>query len=67
MFIKLFDKFVLFFSISSKKFHANTNIAEFLSFTFSLETMGIFTPGINFPCFNGLSSTIKSISFLILK
>jgi len=29
--------------------------------------MGIFIPGRNFPCFNLLSSTIKSISFEIPK
>ena len=67
MFIKLFDKFVLSFFISSKKFQANTKIAEFLSFICFLETIGILTPGMNFPCFNGLSSTINYVSSFILK
>ena len=49
--------------MSSKKFQANTIIVLFLSVIFSLLTIGILTPGINFPCFNLLSSTIKSISF----
>ena len=59
--------FALFFLISSKKFQANTKISTFLPFIFSLGSIGILTPGTNFLCFNGLSSTIKSISLLILK
>ena len=39
----------------------------FLSTILSFFTIGIFTPGTNFPCFNLLSSTIKSISLLTPK
>ena len=62
MLTKLSDSFELFFLISSKKFQANTRMVLFLSAILSLLIIGIFTPGTNFPCFNLLSSTIKSIS-----
>ena len=65
--MNFFAIFLLLFLISSKKFHANTKITDSCSFIFFLENIGILTPGTNFPCFKGLSSTIKSISFLILK
>ena len=53
--------------ISSKKFQAKTKIVLSLPLILDLFLMGIFAPGINFPCFNLLSSTIKSISLDIPK
>ena len=39
----------------------------FLNVTLALDLIGILTPGTNLPCFNLLSSTIKSISLEIPK
>ena len=50
-----------------KKFQANTNKCSGFLFNFSLDTMGILTPGINFPCLSLLSSNMHSISFEIPK
>ena len=67
IFIKLSDKLSLFFLISWKKFQAKTTRVLFLFLIYDLFLIGILTPGINFSCFNLLSSTIKSISFEIPK
>jgi len=64
---KLFDISEFFDLISLKKFQAKTKIVLLLPLILDLFLMGILTPGINFPCFNLLSSTIQSISFEIPK
>ena len=53
--------------MSSKKFQAKTKMQSTFWEILSFPTIGILTPGKNFPCFNLLSSTIKSISFEIPK
>ena len=60
------ERFLLFSTISLKKFQARTKTVCLSFLMLALDTIGIFTPGINFPYFNLLSSTIKSISLLIL-
>ena len=50
-----------------KKFQARIKSILFLSLIWDLFFIGISTPGTNLLCFNLLSSTIKSISFLIPK
>ena len=63
MLIICFDKWLFSLFISLKKFQAKTiNLSGFF-FIFSLEIIGIFTPGITFPCLSLLSSIIQSISF----
>jgi len=67
MFINLWAKSLFFFFISSKKFHAKTKAQSAFPFMLSLEVIGIFIPGRNFPCLSLLSSIIHSISFEIPK
>ena len=61
MLINLWNKFELFFFISSKKFQAKTSPKGSFFLILFLDKIGILTPGINFPCLSLLSSTIKSI------
>ena len=67
MLTNLSAKSLFFFFISSKKFHAKTRIQSGDFLIFSLETIGIFTPGTNFPCLSLLSSIMHSISLEIPK
>ena len=67
MLINLSAKSLLFFFISSKKFHAKTNAQSAFPLILSLDKIGIFIPGKYLPCLNLLSSTIQSISFEIPK
>ena len=67
MLINLCAKLLLFFFISSKKFHAKITAQSGFPRILFLETIGIFIPGRNLPCLSLLSSTMHSSSLEIPK
>ena len=67
MLTNFLQRLLLFFFISSKKFQAKTKIQSTFLEILSFPTIDILTPGKYLPCFNLLSSTIKSISWEIPK